>query len=76
MRAEHLKGLLAAERKKDREDATTEQEYPTEGRTTAGPKGNCGGSSEEIMYIGSVEQLWRRWWRCGGIDTVVCQYMV
>ena len=36
MRAEHLKGCLAASRKKDREEAAAEQENPTEETTAAG----------------------------------------
>ena len=38
MRAEHLKGWLAAARKKEREEAAAEHENPKEGRMMPGPK--------------------------------------
>ena len=37
MRAEHLKGWLAAARNKDKEEAAAEQDNPTEGRKLSGP---------------------------------------
>ena len=37
MRAEHLKGWLAATRKKEKEEAADEKESPMEGRVMPGP---------------------------------------
>ena len=61
MRAKHLKGWLAATRKKEREEAATNQENPTEGMTTVGPDDTGGEGTEESRETTPTEASnWER----------------
>ena len=50
MRADQLKGFIAAERKNEKEEAKAKQENPKEGRMTAGPDETGGGGQGEGAY--------------------------
>ena len=62
MRFEHLKGWLAASKKKEREEYAAEKEHPIEERTMEGP----GGMGERRRRRGGDTHLRRhptgRWW--------------
>ena len=65
MRTEHLKGWLAAARKKKREVAATKKEHLPEEMTTKGPYGIVGGRRRTRSGRRRLRRLLigRRWWR-------------